>query len=210
MKRELSVIIFAYFALVLSAQDVIKVNHEDKKPTISDFAWAYLSSYVYDGNDESSFNEEIQRFKQAWILHTQGTTQKKGEYLFIDSKHNHLCFSHDENHINTNVEMRFWNESDKKHKLLAISVSRFKIPQYTPEQSSDIRFYHYNNDTKEMTYCGNRPPGINEKFFKDGCHVTYTMSATGKYKGKDIVATFWDEDGDYRSFFFKWSGREFH
>ncbi|MBQ3324460.1 MAG: hypothetical protein IJG81_06430 [Muribaculaceae bacterium] len=43
MKRKAFAIMFALCALIMLAQDGIKVNYKGAKPTISDFAWAYLS-----------------------------------------------------------------------------------------------------------------------------------------------------------------------
>ena len=65
MKRQSLAIIFACCALALVAQDVIKVNYKGSKPTISDFAWAFLSDYVYNENDDDCLALQRRRDSHA-------------------------------------------------------------------------------------------------------------------------------------------------
>ena len=65
MKRISLAIILALFTLSLAAQDVIRVDYKGAKPTISDFAWALLSNYVWD-EEEDVLDESTNAAKYAW------------------------------------------------------------------------------------------------------------------------------------------------
>ena len=55
MKKNLLLFIFACFTLSTMAQeDVIRVNYKGAKPTITDFAWAYLFSDDEDECDQEA------------------------------------------------------------------------------------------------------------------------------------------------------------
>lgn len=207
MKRKSFAIIFACFALALVAQDAIKVNYKGAKPNISDFAWAFLSDYVYDENDDDCINEVRASVKQAWILHRKGAPQKKGETLTVDNKNGYVVFEHKEMNESYEdlgrVEMCYWNEADGKHKLFAYSVSCFRDGKYEPGQFDGLQFYRYNNATKKMTYC--EAPGFENAIGVDGGYVTYSLPRTGK----DITVTYWYENGTKKQKKLKWNGRKF-
>ena len=65
MKRISLAIMFALCTLSVAAQDVIRVNYKGAKPTISDFAWALLSNYVWDEEDDV-LDESKNAAKSAW------------------------------------------------------------------------------------------------------------------------------------------------
>ena len=48
MKRLSFAFVLLCLAMAMSAQETIRVNYKGAKPTISDFAWAILSNYVWD------------------------------------------------------------------------------------------------------------------------------------------------------------------
>ena len=207
MKRKSLAIIFACCVLALAAQDAIKVNYKGKKPTISDFAWAFLSDYVYDENADDCLDEVKSSVKQAWTLYRQGASQKKGETLTVDNKNGYAIFEHQEmNESNEDlgrVEMCYWNEADGKHKLFAYNVACFRDGKYDPGQFDGIQFYRYNNATKKMTYC--EAPGFDAKISVDGAYVSYSLPRNGK----DIIATYWYDNGTKKQKKLKWNGRKF-
>lgn len=65
MKRFFSIVLAACCALTLSAQEVIPVSFTGEKPTIADFAWAFVSAI--DDDEEVDVDESANAFKQAWI-----------------------------------------------------------------------------------------------------------------------------------------------
>lgn len=207
MKRKSLAIIFACCVLALAAQDAIKVNYKGSKPTISDFAWAFLSDYVYDENVDDCLDEVRSSVKQAWILYRLGASQKKGESLTVDNKNGYTVFEHREkNESNEDlgrVEMCYWNEADGKHKLFAYNVACFRNGKYDPGQFDGIQFYRYNNATKKMTYC--EAPGFEARGGVDGAYVSYSLPRNGK----DIIVTYWYDNGTKKQKTLKWNGRKF-
>ena len=83
MKRIILAAIFACSVLTLAAQEGIKVKSRAGRPTISDFAWAYLSSF---SDEDEDCNESINALKQAWISNRDGVPLEEGETLTIDRK----------------------------------------------------------------------------------------------------------------------------
>ena len=150
MKRFILAVIFACSVLTLAAQEGIKVKSRGGKPTISDFAWAYLS-------DESLLR----------------------------------------------IEMCFWNEADKKHKLFACCIGGFFAGKYNPGQYDDLVFFRYDNTSKRMV--GWDDVGFEVEYFVDGgAYVSYDLPR----EGKDIVVTKWYDDGPQRKTL-RWNGRRF-
>ena len=52
MKRLSLAIALLCSTMMLSAQETIRVNYQGARPTISDFAWALLSNYVWNEEDD--------------------------------------------------------------------------------------------------------------------------------------------------------------
>ena len=77
MKRLSLAIILACCTLVLAAQDAIRVNYQGAAPTISDFAWAFLSSNDHQ-EEEDCADESFNAIRQAWIQHRKGLPQQEG------------------------------------------------------------------------------------------------------------------------------------
>lgn len=208
MKRKSLAIIFACCALALMAQDAIKVNYKGAKPTISDFAWAFLSDYEYDENGDDCLDEARNAAKHAWINHRKGLPQNEGDILTIDEKNGYVLIefksTYESNEDVVKIEMCYWNESDGKHKLFAYNVACFRNGKYSPGQFDGIQFYRYNNAKKKMTYCD--APGFKEEFYKeDGAYVSYSLPRSGKA----ITVTSWYDTGKTTQKTLKWNGRKF-
>ncbi len=203
MKRLSLAFIFACFAMVMAAQDAIRVNYRGASPTISDFVWAYLSSIDNDDED-AEVDESFNAVKSAWVNHRKGLPQSEGGKLTVDEKNGYVLyeFTYDENTLK--VEMCYWNEADKKHKLFAYNVKSFNNGKYNPGQYDGLLFYRYNNATKEMTPCDDT--GFETQFSTDdGAYVSYTLPRVGK----DIIVTSWYDNGKKKQKTLKWKGRRF-
>ena len=208
MKRNSLAIIFACCVLALAAQDVIKVNYRGAKPTISDFAWAFLSDYTYDENGDDCLDEVRSSVKQAWINHRKGLPLEEGETITVDEKNGYAlyeCRTKDgSNDDLCKVEMCYWNEADGKHKLFAYNVALFRNGKYDPGQFDGIQFYRYTNAKKKMVYC--EAPGFTPQYgTEDGAYVTHSLPRAGK----DITVTSWYENGKKKQRTLKWNGRRF-
>ena len=203
MKRIALVILFVSCTLVMAAQNGIKVNYQGEKPTISDFAWAFLS--VDDGEEEleGEADESFNAIKQAWIRHREGLPQEENETLTIDEKNGFVLYEwrYEENLLR--IEMCSWNESDQKHKLFAYNVGYYSDGEYSPGQFDGIVFCRYDNATREMTYC--EAPGFEVEYgTDDGSWVSYDLPRTGK----DITVNYWLNVGKKQKTL-KWDGRKF-
>ncbi len=208
MKRTSLTIIFACCILALAAQDVIKVNFKGSKPTISDFVGAYLNDYVYNENDDDCLNEVRASAKQAWINYLNGKPQVKNTNLIVDNRNGYVVFEGIDEYEGdkdvVRVEMCYWNEADGKHKLFAYNVKCFRNGKYSPGQFDGLQFYRYNNATKKMTYY--QMPGFDSSLYtEDGAYITYSLPRVGK----DIVITYWYDNGTKKQKTLKWNGRKF-
>lgn len=208
MKRTSLTIIFACCILALAAQDVIKVNFKGSKPTISDFVGAYLNDYVYNENDDDCLNEVRASAKQAWINYLNGKPQVKNTNLIVDNINGYVVIEGIDEYEGdkdvVRVEMCYWNEADGKHKLFAYNVKCFRNGKYSPGQFDGLQFYRYNNATKKMTYY--QMPGFDSSLYtEDGAYITYSLPRVGK----DIVITYWYDNGTKKQKTLKWNGRKF-
>ena len=187
---------FALCALAMVAQNGIKVNYKGAKPTISDFAWAYLSSM--DGDDDCGM-EAINAFKEAFIKHRNGQPQNEGEKFIVDEKNGFIVYETKYDDIVNRMEMCYWNEADGKHKLFAFNTMNTLDkgkPIFT--ELSDISFYRYTNATKKMVACD--APG-----FKVDYGTAYALPRNGK----NIITTKWNDNGTKITKTLKWNGRKF-
>ncbi len=207
MKKITLAIIFACCTLALAAQDVIRVNYKGARPTISDFAWAFLSDYVYN-EDEDVLDEARNAAKNAWNKYRQGLSQNEGDVLTIDEKNGYAVYESRSEYESVEdmvrIEMCYWNESDGKHKLFAYNVACFRNGKFSPGQFDGLLFYRYDNATKKMTYVD--APGFTERYgTDDGAYVTYSLPRTGK----DIIYQEWKDDVMRKQKTLKWNGRRF-
>lgn len=208
MKRTSLTIIFACCILALAAQDVIKVNFKGAKPTLSDLAWAYLNDYEYDENGDDCINEARAVVKQAWSVYRKGGELNEDEKLNVDNKNGYAIYEHRSEYESVEdvfqTEMCYWNEADGKHKLFAFNVKCFTNGKYSPGQFDGLQFYRYNNATKKMTYY--QMPGFDSSLYtEDGAYITYSLPRVGK----DIVITYWYDNGTKKQKTLKWNGRKF-
>ena len=203
MKRIIGAIILAFSTLTLAAQEEIKVNFQGGSPTISDFAWAVMTAY--DDEEEADTNESMNALKQAWIRNRDGLPQEEGVTLTIDQKNGFVLYESRQDESLIRIELCYWNESDKKHKLIACNIACFLDGRYEAGQYDGLQFYRYDNVTKKMIYwnenVGFNTPIIDEKTL---AYISYALPRTGK----DIVATVWADSGKQQKTL-KWNGRSF-
>lgn len=201
-RKFLTFIFVACCALVMSAQDAIRVKYQGSKPTISDFVGAMLNDFGKEREDDCC-NESANAMLQAWKKHIKGAPLSKGEKLTVDEKNGYVCYEsrYEENLLR--IEMCYWNEADKKHKLVAYNVTSFNNGKCSPGQFDGLTFYRYNNATKKMTMA--QDTGFDVIYFENGAHISYDLPRSGK----DIVANYWFENGKKTQKTIKWNGSRF-
>lgn len=203
MKRLLLAVAITCFTLSLAAQNGIKVNYQGEKPTISDFVGAYLSETDED-EEEGYADESFNAVKYAWNQHLQGVPQDENVTLTIDEKNGIVIYENRQDENLLRIEMCYWNETDKKHKLFAYNVSCFTNDQYSPGQFDGLTFYRYDNAKKEMVWCDDTGFDV-EYGTEDGAWVSYALPRSGK----DITVTYWYNDKGKKQKTLKWDGRRF-
>ncbi len=205
MRRITLAIVFACCTLTLAAQDAIRVNYRGAQPTISDFVTAFVSSRDHD-EEEDCADESFNAICQAWDQHLKGLPSEEGVTLTVDQKNGYVVYEYRSEYESVvhivRIEMCYWNEADKKHKLFAYNVSCFRNGEYSTGQFDGLQFYRYNNATKKMTYCTDT--GFDVIYGEDGASVSYDLPHTGK----DIIVNYWYDSGK-RQKTLKWNGRRF-
>lgn len=199
MKRLSLSIILICCTLALAAQDAIRVDYKGAKPTITDFAWAFLFS---DEDEEEECDQEATAgIEQAMTLYRQGLPQEKGVTFTVDEKNGYILYEdrYEDSNDMVKIEMCYWNEADGKHKLFAYSTWYYNDGKPGLGQYDGLIFFRYNNATKKMTMCD--APGFDVEYN----NTTYTLPRTGK----DIIVTKWDDKGKKTQKTLKWNGHRF-
>lgn len=200
MKRISLAIMLALCTLSMTAQDVIRVNYKGAKPTIIDFAWAFLFS---EEEDEDECDQEATAGqKQALMNYRNGLPQKEGVTFTVDERNGYILYEwkNDESDFNIKTEMCYWNEADGKHKLFAYNSWYYENGVPAGGQYDGLIFYRYTNATKKMVMCDD--PGFDTEYF----NTSYDLPRNGK----DIIVNKWDENGKKTQKTLKWNGRRFN
>ena len=203
MKRVVLTLLSVCCALALSAQDGLKVNFQGDRPTISDFAWTFLSSEDEDEELEGEMDESTNAFKHAWINYHNGVALEENETLSVDQRNGFVLYESVYEDSKLRVEMCFWNEADQAHKLIAYNVSCFQGDEYSPGQFDGLIFYRYDNASKTMTWAD--APGFEVEYATEDGWVCYDLPRTGK----DITVSYW-KDGKKKQKTLKWNGHGFN
>ena len=199
MKRILFAVLFACFTLVLAAQEGIPVSYQGDRPTISDFVTAYLSA-----TEEEDTDETRACLIDAWNRYRENLPLGEGETLSVDQRNGYVAYESRYEESLMRIEVCYWNESDQKHKLVAYNVSSFLDDKYGLGQYDGIAFFRYSNATKRMVRTDD--VGFEPEYYSaDGAMVSYSLPRVGK----DIIVTYWYDDGAKKQKVLKWGGRRF-
>lgn len=207
MKRLSLAIIFGCFALAMAAQEAVRVNYQGAKPTISDFITAYLApTYGEDGECDS---EAMNGVRDAWKRYCKGQKQSENVTFTLDNKNGFAVYEYKywegACEFMTRIEMCLWNEADGKHKLFGYNHRFFRDDQYYPGQYDGVTFMRYTNATKTMKY--HTDAGVQAVYKEKAPSVECSFSLPRS--GKDIIVTFWDENGKTAEKTLKWNGSGF-
>ena len=207
MKRALLAIILACCTLTLAAQDDgFKVNYKGDRPTISDFAWTYLSAMTDDEfAEEGEVDESFNAIYDAWVKHRDGKKLDPEETLTIDTKNGFVLYEWKYEEDLLRIEMCYWNESDGKHKLFAMGTYCFQDGKYSAGQFDGLVLFRYDNATKMMSWA--EDPGFDVEYVTDdGAWVSYDLPRSGK----NITVNYWYDNGNKKTQkILKFDGRRF-
>ena len=161
-----------------------------------------------------TYNTYLSTSPKTWNTHNWETSDEgyvsgfceMGLYdcILNDEKNGYILYeSQDENNL-FRAEMCYWNESDGKHKLIAISIACFTNGRHEPGQYDGLSFLRYNNATKRMADCD--APGFRVRYATDNLdYISYSLPRTGK----NITETVWLKNGKTSKRVLKWNGRKF-
>ena len=201
MKRLSLAIMFVMCALALTAQDGIQVKFQGAQPTISDFLTAYLEPTY--GEDGECDNEYMNGIRNAWERHRKGLKQLEGDSFTLDVRNGFAVYEYKyregDSEFLTRFEMCFWNEADKKHKLIGCSRWSYENDRPSLGQYDGLTFLRYDNATKRMIY--SEAPGFEVEYD----NVTYSLPRTGK----DLILNKWNANGQKTQKTLKWNGHGF-
>ena len=200
MKRLLLAIVWACCTLAMAAQEGIRVDYRGERPTIKDFAKAYITFSLSEEEECDAEGLAIYKdLQRAITLQEKGRPLDDDETLTLDTKNGFLVYEQKWDDHFSRLEMCFWNESDGKHKLFAENRMTYSNGKPILGQFDGFLFFRYNNSTKRMNHIA--PPGFDSDFL----NKTYALPRTGK----DIIVTTWHEDGKKTQKALKWNGRGF-
>ena len=140
--------------------DVLKFSGQ--KPTITDFVTYYIGEPIPPEEDDGMECGWICDFKDIWYKYRKNkpltTSEKWTEKVTVDAKNGYACLEayfalKEENYKrDAKLEMCYWNCSDGKHKVVAVSETNSDNGQLIgPGMFGGFQLYLYNNDTRKIT-----------------------------------------------------------
>ena len=94
MKRIILSIVLVCCTLSLAAQETIRINYKGAKPTISDFATAFLSVYEWNDDSDDVLDEARNAMKNTWLDYLKGEKLSQNEKLTVDQKNGYLRYEY--------------------------------------------------------------------------------------------------------------------
>ena len=157
----------------------IEVKYSGQKPEITDFVNAYIN------NDKE---EDFYTLHYLWKKYLQNNPLKENEKIVVDTKNGYVMMEiigFDEHEIKKNVkttiEMRYWNCTDQKHKIFAISVWQFINDEDIAFDTdfNGLDFYVYNQATHKMIYSNGYELGFEKGIKTDTGEAIVTFDEEG-------------------------------
>ena len=151
MKRLPLALFFVCCTLVIAAQeDGFRVNYQGAKPTIKDFALAYIASLISEAEECDEEGMSLyENLQDAIKCQAKGLPLEANRTLTIDQKNGFLVYEHKYIDYLGRIEMCYWNEADGKHKLFACNRWSFENGKPMMGQYDYLGFYRY--DIRELT-----------------------------------------------------------
>jgi hypothetical protein len=147
--------------------------------------------------------------RNAWERHRKKQKQHEGVTFTLDVRNGFAVYEYKylegACEFMTRVEMCFWNEADGKHRIFAYNHGFYRDGKYYPGQYDGLTFMRYDNATKTMKY--HSDPGIQAVY--DSKSPSVECSFALPRSGKDIIVTFWKENGQKTQKTLKWNGHGF-
>lgn len=179
------------------------VKFSGEKPSLKDFVQSYLEEC---GSGDQELNEIAEALAPVWEKYLKNKPQDKHETLIVDTKNGYLryegVYTHDNVKEKDVIEMCYWNCSDNKHKLFAISYSNFQNDKPFNTEVTGLSFDIYNNAKRKMTSYYGSELGIE---LESDDTIVYSLPRVGK----TLVATIYKKSGQEKVEF-EWNGLKFN
>ena len=89
--------------------------------------------------------------REAWDMYLNGMKLIPGEWLTVDKQNGYMEYQSELDENNRLViECCYWNNADRRHKLVAVSNKLYNDGKPVPGQYTGIDFYLYDNATRKM------------------------------------------------------------
>ena len=118
------------------------MNFKGQSPNVKDFVSAIIS--------QDEMGEGWGSIKENWKLYRNGMKLMPGCEFIVDTQNGYLGFTETDDNERQVIECCYWNYTDKKHKLVAISNDIFEDGVPVAGQFSGLTFYKYDNATRKM------------------------------------------------------------
>ena len=153
--------------------DKIAVKSQGSRPTITDFATAFL--------DHVKDREFYGKVNDAWKRHLQKKPLDSQAHIIVDTKNGYMRYEiiNQAEKDTMVMEMCFWNCADGKHKMVCANTVWMLNGDYGWSEDIGACFYLYDNATKVMRQL--YPEDIGALYDSDGLSVFFLPR-----KGKNI------------------------
>ena len=180
----------------------IAVKCQGSRPTISDFATAFLNYKAKEMAYYGKVNDDWKHYRQKKAL-------SKNVSIIVDTKNGYMRYEtrNQEEKDTIVTEMCFWNCADGKQKLVCANTFWMLNGDYGSDEFTGTYFFVYDNAKKEMRVI--YPEDIGALYDGDGLSVFFLPR-----KGKNIKVSAagggerWDEVLEWDGFQFTSSGGE--
>ena len=174
----------------------IAVKFKGNRPTISDFATAYLN---YRSKEMEFFGKVL----DEWKRYQQKKPLSKNASISVDTKNGYMRYQiiNPQEKDTTVMEMCFWNCADGKHKLVCANTVWMMNNDYGWDKHIGPCFFVYDNAKREMRIV--LPEDIGALYDSDGLSVFFLPR-----KGKNIKVSA-AGGGDRWNEVLEWDGYSF-
>lgn len=130
-------------------EDLVPVTFKGDKPTIVDFARAYLSI--------EDMGEGYGGLRDAFERYEKGLKPEQGE-LIVDKQNGYISYTMDWSKVNPGDdqisinEMCYWNCKDGRHKIFVSNVKGMDNGKYYETEVTGLNFLCYDSQTKTMEW----------------------------------------------------------
>ena len=173
----------------------IEVKSKRARPTIADFATAYLDHYK-DTGLYAKVNEDWKRYQLKKPLRYQG-------HFIVDIPNGYLSYEMPGEEYNETIylEMCYWNCADGKHQLVCCNLKSKADGVYCWREYAGPSFYLYDNDNKKMRTIWAEDL---DALYDGNCFSVFFLPR----KGKDIRVMV-ESEGERWNEVLKWDGYKF-